>query len=95
MIEQHGLLFSSTVVKKRKLRWFSCFSRSSGFAKAILQDTVNRKEGVVDRRRGGKTMIKNRHGCALPADLGKLKQDTKGVVAKSSVVSQRPCEVMG
>ena len=45
---------------------------------------MNRKEGVVDRRRGGKTIIKNRHGCALPADLGKLKQDTKGVVAKPS-----------
>ena len=56
---------------------------------------MNRKEGVVDRRRGGKTIIKNRNGCALLADLGKLKQDTKGVVTKSSVVSQRPCEVMG
>ena len=48
---------------------------SSGFAKAILQDTVNRKEGEVDRRRGGKTIIKSRQGCGLPADLGQLKQD--------------------
>ena len=63
------------MVKKRKLRWFSCFSRSSDFAKAILQDTVNRKEGEVDRRRGGKTIIKSRQGCALPADLEQLKQD--------------------
>ena len=63
------------MVKKRKLRWFSRFSRSSGFAKAILQDTVNRKEGEVDRSRGGKTIIKSRQGCALPADLGQLKQD--------------------
>ena len=83
------------MVTKRKLRWFSRFSRSSGFAKALLQDTVIRKEGVVDRRIGGKTIIKNRHGCALPAYLVKLKQGTKGVVAKSSVVSQRPCDVMG
>ena len=63
------------MVKKGKLRWFSHFSRSSGFAKAILHGTVNRKEGEVDRRRGGKTMIKGRQGCALPADLGQLKQD--------------------
>ena len=77
MIQQYGLLFSckNTVVKKRKLKWFSRFSRSSGFAKAILQDTVNSKEGEVDRRRGGKKIIKNRQGCALPADLGQLKQD--------------------
>ena len=61
--------------KKRELRWFSRFSRSSGFAKAILQDTVNRKEGEVDRRRSGKTMIKSTQGYALPADLGQLKQD--------------------
>ena len=59
----------------RKLRWFSRFSRSSCFAKAILQDIVNRKEGEVDRRRGGKTIIKSRQGCALPANLGQLKQD--------------------
>ena len=61
--------------KKRKLRWFSRFSRSSGFAKAILQDRVNRKEEEVDRKRDGKTIIKSRQGCALPADLGQLKQD--------------------
>ena len=84
------------MVKKRKLRWFSCFSRSSSFAKATLQDTVNRKEGEVDRRRGGKTIMQSRQGCALPADLGQLKQDRlKEVVAKSSVVPQRPCQVMG
>ena len=62
------------MVKKQKLRWFSRFSRSC-FAKAILQDTMNRKEGEVDRRRGGKTIIKSRQGCALPANLGQLKQD--------------------
>ena len=63
------------MVKKRKLRWLSRFSRSSGFAKAILQDTVNTKEGEVDRRRGGKTIIKSRQRCTLPADLEQLKQD--------------------
>ena len=32
-----------TMVKKRKLRWFGHLSRSSGYAKAILQGTVNGK----------------------------------------------------
>ena len=57
---------------------------------------MNSKEGEVFRRRDGKTIIKSRQGCALPADLGQLKQDRlKGVDAKSSVEPQRPCEVMG
>ena len=60
------------MVKKRKLKWFSRFSMSSGFAKAILQDTVNSKEGEVDRRRGGKTIIKSRQECALPAETRQI-----------------------
>ena len=32
-----------TMVKKRKLRWFSHVSRSSGLAKTILQGTMNGK----------------------------------------------------
>ena len=63
--------------KKRKLRWFSRFSRSSGFAKAILQDTVNRKEEEVDRKRDWKTIIKSRQGCALPAET---RQVAKGLL---------------
>ena len=82
------------MVKKRKLRWLSRFSRSSGFAKAILQDTVNRKEGEVHRRRGGKTIVKSRQGCTLPADLEQLKQDRlkRGCC---EVICSTPCEVMG
>ena len=41
----------------------------------ILQDTVYRKEGEVDRRRDEETIINSRQGCALPADLRQLKQD--------------------
>ena len=33
------------------------------------------KKGEVDRRRSGKTIVKSRQGCALPADLEQLKQD--------------------
>ena len=36
-----------TLVKKRKLRWFGCVSRSSGLARTILQGTVKGK-----RKRG-------------------------------------------
>ena len=48
------------------------------------------KKGEVDRRRGGKTIVKGRQGCTLPADLEQLKQDRliKMVVAKSFVVPQ-------
>ena len=41
-----------TLVKKRKLRWFSHVSRSSGLAKTILQGSVKaqRKRGRQEKR---------------------------------------------
>ena len=33
-----------TLVKKRKLRWFGHVSRTSGLAKSILQDTLQKKK---------------------------------------------------
>ena len=41
--------------KNRKLRWFGHISRSSGFAKMILQGTVNgkRRKGRQKKRWGG------------------------------------------
>ena len=71
-----------TMVKKRKLRWFGHVSRSFGFAKKILQGTVNVKEKAVDRRRGGKTISKSGQEWTLPAQLGQLKtgQDEKGLL---------------
>ena len=38
---------------------------------------MNRKEEEVDRKRDGKTLIKRRQGCALPAET---KQIAKGLL---------------
>ena len=54
------------MVKKRKLRWFGQDSRSSGFTKLILQGTVNENEEEIDRRRGGKAVLKGEQGWILP-----------------------------
>ena len=48
-----------TLVKKQKIGLFSHVSMSSGLAKTILQGTVNEKKEEVDRRRGGKTILKS------------------------------------
>ena len=56
-----------------------------------------KKEEDVDRR-GGKTISMSEQGWTLLAHLGQLKIDRtswKGIVAKSSVVPQRSCKVMG
>ena len=61
-------------LKKRTFRW------TSGFvAKMILQGTVKVKK-KVDRRTGGKTILKSRQEWALPAQLVQLKtgQGEKG-----------------
>ena len=38
---------------------------------------MNRKEEEVDRKRDGKTLIKSRQGCALPAET---RQIAKGLL---------------
>ena len=56
---------------------------------------INEKE--VDRRRSGKTRLKNGQEWTVPAQQGQLKtgQGWKGIVASSSVVPQGPSKVMG
>ena len=67
------------LVKKRKLRWFSHVSRSSGLAKTILQGTVKgKKEKEADRRNGGTTISKSGQEWTLPAQLGQLKTGQDG-----------------
>ena len=54
------------------------------------------KEGKVDRRRGGKTISKSGQvDFASPTRAAEDRTNWKGVVAKSSVVPQRPDKVMG
>ena len=81
-----------TIVKRRKLQWYGHVSRSSGLAKTILQGTV--KGG---RRQGGQRKRwedNNREWTGL--EFGKSqravenKEKWRKLVAKSSVVPQRP-----
>ena len=68
-----------TLVKKRKLRWFGHVSRSSGFAKTILQGTEKGKRKRGTQKKRWEDNIKE---CTLPAQLGQLKtgQDGKGLL---------------
>ena len=61
-----------TLFEKGKLRWFGHVSGSSGLAKTILLGTVKEKKGA-DNKRGGKTILKNGWGWALPAQLEQLR----------------------
>ena len=69
-----------TLVKKRKLRWFGHISRSSDLAKTILHGTAQGKqnEEKVDRRKGGKIILRSGQGWALLAQLGQLKTGLDG-----------------
>ena len=55
------------------------------------------KEEEVDRRRGGKTISKSGQGWTFASSTKTAEDGTrwKRVVAKSSVVPQRQCRVMG
>ena len=66
-----------TIVKRRKLQWYGHVSRSSGLAKTILQGSVRggRRQGRQRKRR--EDNIENR-------------EKRRKLVAKSSVVPQRP-----
>ncbi len=81
-----------TIVKRRKLQWYGHVSRSSGVAKTILQGTV--KGG---RRQGGQMKrwednIREWTGLEFGKSQRAVENGEKWrkLVAKSSVVSQRP-----
>ena len=67
-----------TLVKKRKLSWFGHISKSSGLPKTILQGTMQVKGEKVDRRRGGKTILRSGQGRTLLPQLGLLKTGLGG-----------------
>ena len=68
-----------TMIKKRNLRWFRHVSRFSALTKTNLEGTVNVKE-EVDRRRGGKTILKSgqRWNLSVQSEHLKTEQDGKG-----------------
>ena len=89
-IEPHEDLL--TIVKRRKLQWFSHASRSSGLAKTILQGSVKGGRRQGRQRRRWEDNIREWTGLELAKsqrtmeNMGKWRK----LVAKSSVVPQRP-----
>ena len=85
-----------TIVKKRRLQWYGHVSRSSGLAKTILLGTV--KGG---RRQGGKRKrwednIREWTGLEFGKSQKAVENREKWrkLVAKSSVMPQRPSRLM-
>ena len=80
-----------TIVKKRKLQWYSHVSRSSGLAKTILQGTVKggRRQG---RQRKRYEDIREWTGLEFGKSQRAVENREKWrkLVVKSSVVPQRP-----
>ena len=80
-----------TIVKRHKLQWYGHVSRSSGLAKSILQGTVKggRRQG---RQRKRCEDIREWTGLEFgkPQRAAENREKLKKLVAKSSVVPQRP-----
>ena len=76
-----------TIVKRRKLQWYGHVSRSSGLAKTILQDTVKggRRQGRQRKRWEWTGLEFGRSQRAV-----ENRENWRKLVAKSSVVPQRP-----
>ena len=65
-------------------------SKSSGVGDTILQGKVRRKDGVVDSRGGGKTILSSRQVWTLLVQPGTAEDRSrwKWIVIKSSVAPQ-------
>ena len=81
-----------TMVKRRKLQWYSHVFRSSGLAKTILQSTVKwgRRQGRQSKR--WEDNIREWTGLefAYSQRAVENREKWRKLVAKSSVVPQRP-----
>ena len=84
-----GLL---TIVKRRKLQWYGHVSRSSGLAKNILQGTVKRGRGQGKQTKRWEDNIREWAGLEFAKSQRAVenKEKRRKMVAKSSVVSERP-----
>ena len=81
-----------TIIKKRKLRWYSHISRSSGMAKTILQGTVKGARRRGRQKKRWEDNIKECTGVGFGDSLkaAENRKGWKGIVATSSVVPRRP-----
>ena len=84
-----------TIAKRRKLQWYGDVSRSSGLAKTILQDTVKggRRQGRQKKR--WEDNIREWTGLEFGKSrrAAENRKNWRKLVAKSSVVPQRPSQL--
>ena len=84
-----------TIAKRSKLQWYGHVSRSSGLAKTILQGTVRggRRQGI--QRKRWEDNIREWTGLEFAKSQRAVKNRKRWrkLVAKSSVVPQRPSRV--
>ena len=81
-----------TIVKRHKLQWYGHVSRSSGLAKNILQGTVKGGRRQGRQRKTWEDNIREWTGLEFGKSQRAVENGEKWrqLVAKSSVVSQRP-----
>ena len=86
-----------TIVKRRKLQWYGHVSRSSGLAKTILQGTVKGGRRQGRQRKRWEDNIRERTGLEFGKSQRAVENRGKWrkLVAKSSVVPQRPLALKG
>ena len=86
-----------TIVKRRKLQWYNRVSRSPGLAKTFLQGTVKQGRRQGRRRKRWEDNIKDWTGLEFGKSQRAVKNREKWrkLVAKSSLVPQRPSRLRG
>ena len=86
-----------TIVERRKLQWYGHVSRSSGLAKTTLQDTVKGGRRQGRQRKRWEDNIREWAGLEFGKSQRAVEHRDKWrkLVAKSSVVLQRPSRLKG
>ena len=81
-----------TIIKRRKLQWYGHVSHSSGLAKTILQGTVKGGRRQGRQRKRWEDNIREWTGLEFAKSQQEMenKEEWRQLVAKSSVVPQRP-----
>ena len=85
-----------TIVKRSKLQWYRHVSRSSGLAKTILQGTVKGGKRQGRQRKRWEDNIREWTGLKFGKSQRAVENRNtwRKLVAKSSVVTQRPSRLM-
>ena len=83
------------IIKRRKLQWYGHVSRSSGLAKTILQGTVKGGRRQGGQRKRWEDNVREWTGLEFGKSQRAVgnREKWRKLVAKSSVVPQRPSRV--